>query len=210
MPIKTAVIGGTLFDSSKGAAFLREMGVEATPIGLSANPDEQTTLYKTPGKVVERFKEKVKPEAYDHLIIYCNSLSFIADWKALYPEKIWELKQTYKTAMQQTKRSCMAIWVAENSMKHNLAELLDELGLSKSKGIQIMPKLQLVKQLEQSTESEQKQLIRKELKRLQEEGYEEVVFGCTHFDHPDFEVYPSIRVYQPGLDMLRRFAADQN
>jgi glutamate racemase len=210
MPTRIAVVGGTSFDSNRGALFLKESGIHATPIGLSATPDEQSALYKNPDEVVARFAEKVQPEQFDKLLIYCNSLSFIADWQALYPGKMWELKNVYKAVMQQTQRSSMAIWVAENTMKHNLAALLDELGLSVEKGIQIMPKLELVKRLEQSSEVEQKQLISSELQRLYEEGYEEVVFACTHFDHPSFNHHASLHIYQPGLAMLNHFAQDHH
>ncbi len=204
-----AVVGGTSFDSGRGAVFLKAQGIESTPIGLSAHPDEQTALYQSPDKVKQRFAERVQPQNFDQVVIYCNSLSFISDWSSLYPGKVWELSRFYQALLEKAERSKMAIWVAENSMKANLTRLLKNQGYYKQMGIQVMPKLALIKQLEKADTGTQNALITRELDKLKEEGYEEVVFGCTHFDHPDLYKYRGLAIYQPGLEMLQAFMRTQ-
>lgn len=205
---KVAVVGGTKFDSSKGASFLKERGIKAQAFGLSENPDEQTALYAYPEKVIERFEKVVKPSQFTHLVFYCNSLSFITNWPVLYPNKVWDLTSMYAEVLANAEQKYMAIWVAESSMKLNLTKLLKEQGLYQNIGVQIMPKLNLVKQLEESSLQQQQTLISIELQKLQKDGYKEVVFGCTHFDHPAFYDYPAMKIYQPGLALLDKFSAN--
>ncbi len=196
------VVGGTPFDAGRGVVFLKSKGIESIAIGLSDNPDEQTALYQFPDKVVQRFIEKVDPREDDQIIIFCNSLSFMADWPALFPCKIWTLTEYYAAIFKNLGSTNVVIMVAEESMVTNLNMLIHNLQLPVD--VEIFPDLNLIKQIEKSSEQEQLALIKNELKKLASLGFSTVIFGCTHFDHPEFNRNQyGLHIYQPGLNMLQ-------
>jgi aspartate/glutamate racemase len=207
---KIQVVGGTPFDAQRGVKLLTQMGVQAQAIGLSTSPDEQTALYQNPEKVIERFQQKVNPAASEEVIIFCNSLSFIADWPAIFSSSIWTLRDYYTELFTQLSADKVAVLVAENSMKENLQKLIEKQGFQKLTEMEIIPNLELIRQLETGTEKQQQALIEQQLDILHQNGFSEVVFGCTHFDHPRFdEGYRGVRIHQPGLRMLSTFVDKQ-
>lgn len=199
-----AVVGGTEFDAALGQKWLAKKGVAATAIGMSTHPKAQAQLYLQPKKLKAVFHEKVGGKNFEHIIIYCNSLSFAADWRSMYGERITELRASYKAVLQNIAHKNAAILVAEPNMKKQLEAFAAAENLPLPAAI--MPRIDLILQLEQANDSQQRQLILDELKALKNQGFSEVVFGCTHFDHPDFYTYSEIKIHQPGLTLIEDLA----
>lgn len=202
---ETVVVGGTPFDSGKGAKYLALNGIEAEAIGISSIPDEQSALYAEPKKLQRVFDEKVGSKHFSNIVIYCNSLCFAGNWETLYPGRIFELVKYYRQILSQAVLDKLAIIVAEETTAKNLKSTVEDLKICPADNLNIFPDIDLIKSLEAASEKQQIQLIYDRLQILIEQGYTEVLFGCTHLDDPQFSNIPGLKVYQPGLDMLNDF-----
>lgn len=202
---KIAVVGGTHFDSERGAKWLSEKGVSCTAIAISDRPEEQAELYRDEEKLKSVFRSKVGSKDFDEIILFCNSLSFAVDWAAIYPERITELTALYSHLLKTVNCQKTAIIVAEPSTKGQIENLAEEQGICSASALNIFPRLGLILQLEKSDKTKQKALIIQAIDELKNKGFEEVIFGCTHLDHPDFYHLKDVKIHQPGLEMIERF-----
>lgn len=200
-----AVVGGTPFDSAKGAIYLKGHGIDSTPIGISEKPSVQAELYKKPELVVEKFDEKVGERDFSDIIIYCNSLSFVGHWRELYPGRIFELTSYYKEILHKADQEKLAIIVAEQNTRNNLLKMVEREEICDPQQLHIFPDLKLINTLERSDESEQFEILKKTLNQYKEQGFREILLGCTHLDHPEFNKVRDLKIYQPGLIMLDEF-----
>ncbi len=200
-----AVVGGTPFDSGKGANYLWKHGIKSQAIGISPNPSTQSELYQKPELVKKKFDEKAGSRDFSDIIIYCNSLSFIADWRRLYPGRIFELTAYYREILQNADLEKLAIIVAEENTRENLCKMVGREGICDSSRLKIFPDIQLIKKLEASSEEEQLQILTNTLNNYAKQGFTEILLGCTHLDHPSFSNIKDLKVYQPGLTMLDEF-----
>lgn len=206
--INIAVVGGTPFDSGKGARYLAEHQITAQAIGLSAEPSQQAELYQDPNRVKQKFDEAAGSQNFSDIIIYCNSLSFIADWPTIYPHRIYELTYYWKPILQRAPLDKLAIIVAEESTVVNLQKMVEREQICDSQKLQVFPDINLINKLEASTEKEQLAILSKTLESYANQGFTEVLMGCTHLDQPQFSNHPKLKVHQPGLTMLDEFIAD--
>lgn len=206
----TAVVGGTTFDSSKGSDFLKKHGFASVPINISEDPDEQSSLYRDREKLRSRIEERLQDHKPEELIIYCNSLSFVVNWKGLYPGDIYELTSYYTEILQSAKLNKLAIVVADPSTVQNLRSFAESRGICKAEDLNIFSHLEFIKQLEQSDEQAQYEQVLNLVMQYKEAGYDEVLFGCTHLDDPRFSEMKDVKVYQPGLIMLQDFMASRD
>lgn len=202
---KIAVVGGTHFDSQRGAKWLSEKGVSCTAIAISDRPEEQAELYRDEEKLKSVFRSKVGSKDFVEIILFCNSLSFAVDWAAIYPGRITELTALYSHLLKTVNRQKTAIIVAEPSTKIQIENLAEEQGICSANDLNIFPRLDLILQLENSDKAKQKALIIEATDELKNKGFEEVIFGCTHLDHPDFYHLKEVKIHQPGLKMIQRF-----
>ena len=206
-PGRIAVIGGTPFDAQLGKAFLEERQIESTAIGISSSPPETAALYHHPRKLAQRFEEKVQPQNYQHLIIYCNSLSFAGSWSQRYPGKVWELKSAYQQIIPRLDAQPALALTAEVQLKNKLEALAHRL---KPEGkLQVEARLDWVQELERLSPAEQVKTTRQYLRDFYAQGYATVILACTHFENEVFAELEQPRVLQPGLAMLERFVATQ-
>jgi len=205
--IKIAVVGGTEFDSKRGAEILRQKGIPCDAIGISLQPQEQAELYRHTEKLTRVFHEKAGSLYYHHLVLFCNSLSFAAPWDTLYPGRITELTAVYKKLLKQINPAHTAIVVAEPSTKTQIEKLAAKHKICPPEALHIFPRLDLILQLEKEDETIQRQLILQEIKDLQRQGFSEIILGCTHLDHPDFYKFKDVKIHQPGLEMMDAFVA---
>lgn len=202
---KIAVVGGTHFDSERGAKWLSEKGVCCTAIAISDRPEEQAELYRDEEKLKSVFRSKVGSKDFDEIILFCNSLSFAVDWAAIYPGRITELTEHYKDLLKTVNRQKTAIIVAEPSTKIQIENLAEKQGICSASALNIFPRLDLILQLEKSNKAKQKTLIIQAIDELKNKGFEEVIFGCTHLDHLDFYHLKDVKIHQPGLEMIDKF-----
>lgn len=202
---KIAVVGGTHFDSERGAKWLSEKGISCTAIAISDRPEEQAELYRDEEKLKSVFRSKVGSKDFDEIILFCNSLSFAVDWAAIYPGQITELTEHYKDLLKTVNRQKTAIIVAEPSTKIQIENLAEKQGICSASALNIFPRLDLILQLEKSNKAKQKTLIIQAIDELKNKGFEEVIFGCTHLDHPDFYHLKDVKIHQPGLKMIDKF-----
>lgn len=202
---KIAVVGGTHFDSQRGAKWLSEKGISCTAIAISDRPEEQAELYRNEEKLKSGFHAKVGSQDFDEIILFCNSLSFAVDWAAIYPGRITELTALYSDLLKTVNRQKTAIIVAEPSTKIQIENLAEKQGICSASALNIFPRLDLILQLEKSNKAKQKTLIIQAIDELKNKGFEEVIFGCTHLDHPDFYHLKDVKIHQPGLKMIQRF-----
>lgn len=202
---KIAVVGGTHFDSERGAKWLNEKGVSCTAIAISDRPEEQAELYRDEEKLKSVFRYKVGSKDFDEIILFCNSLSFAVDWVAIYPGRITELTALYSYLLKTVNRQKTAIIVAEPSTKIQIENLAEKQGICSASDLNIFPRLDLILQLEKSDKAKQKALIIQAIDELKNKGFEEVILGCTHLDHPDFYHLKEVKIHQPGLEMIERF-----
>ncbi len=203
-----AVVGGTPFDSGKGAAYLLQHNIPARAVAISTKPSLQAELYRNPNLLVRKFREKVAPHEFSEIIIYCNSLSFAADWHMLHPGRIYELTSYYRTILEEADRSKLAIVVAEENTRDNLRDLVLKESICDPGELHIFPRLPLINQLEQISREEQFILLKQTLEEYKDQGFYEILLGCTHLDHPEFNKIKDLKVYQPGLIMLEEFISD--
>lgn len=203
-----AVAGGTPFDSGKGASYLWKHGISSQAIGISERPSQQSELYKNPALVVQKFEEKIGDQDFSEVIIYCNSLSFIAPWKTLYPGKIWELTSYYLDILTTAKLDKLAIIVAEKNTRENLKAFVKREDICDPDQLHVFASLKLINDLEARNENDQLLLLQQTLDFYKNEGYEEILMGCTHLDHPSFSKLEGLKVYQPGLVMLDEFIGE--
>tara|TARA_R110000850_G_scaffold228191_2_gene353120 strand:- start:129 stop:785 length:657 start_codon:yes stop_codon:yes gene_type:complete len=202
------VVGGTPFDSAKGANYLRTHGINASAIGISTEPAEQSALYQHPDLVKQRFDEKVNPTNCSEIIVFCNSLSFVVPWREIYPTKIYELTAYYKAIFTTAKLKTLAVIVAEETTITNLKDFVLSHGICDPNDLKIFSRLDIINQLEALSEKDQLRLLRKMIKEYQNLGFTEILMGCTHLDQEEFEELTDVKVYQPGLTMLREFIND--
>ncbi len=202
---KIAVVGGTYFDSKKGAKYLLQHGIKSQAIGLSTKPSDQSKLYENPPLVRDIFDQKVGRKPFSHIVIYCNSLSFVANWRQIYPNRIFELTAYWGDILKNANLEKLAIIVAEENTAVNLKGMVEREHICNSSKLQVFPDIKLISQLEVSTEEEQFQILTKTLESYARQGFTEVLMGCTHLDHPEFANIPNLKVYQPGLTMLDEF-----
>lgn len=202
---KIAVVGGTHFDSERGAKWLSEKGVSCTAIAISDRPEEQAELYRDEEKLKSVFRSKVGSKDFDEIILFCNSLSFAVDWTAIYPGRITELTAHYSDLLKTVNRQKTAIIVAEPSTKIQIENLAEEQGICSANDLNIFPRLDLILQLENSDKTRQKTLIIQTINELKSQAFEEIIFGCTHLDHPDFYHLKDVKIHQPGLEMIDKF-----
>ena len=205
-----AVVGGTPFDSGKGANYLWKHHIKSQAIGISARPSQQAELYNNPSIVEKKFEDKAGGEEFSEIIIYCNSLSFITDWQALYPGRIFELTTYYRSIFDSAQLDKLAIIVAEENTVNNLKKMVDREDICNSKNLNIFPSLNLINRLESCNEEDQLKLLTQTLEAYAKKGFEEILLGCTHLDHPEFSNIRDLKVYQPGLTMLNEFIARYN
>ncbi len=200
-----AVVGGTPFDSGKGANYLWNRGITSQAIGISPVPSQQAELYQNPKLVKEKFEKKVGNRQFSDIIIYCNSLSFITDWRKLYPGRIYELTAYWRPILENANLDKLAIIVAEENTVVNLKKMVEREQICDSHKLQVFPDINLINKLEASTEEEQFEILSKTLSNYATKGFTEVLMGCTHLDHPEFSKIPNLKVHQPGLTMLDEF-----
>ncbi|WP_417589651.1 hypothetical protein [Owenweeksia hongkongensis] len=205
---KIAVVGGTTFDANKGAVYLRKRGIPCDAIGMNNEPEETAAMYKHPKQIVQLFHEKVGSLQYTDIVIFCNSLSFIHDWKSVYPSRITELTHYYNELLQKVDIPKTAIIVADESTAKNISDLAGRQNITASE-LNIFPSLDLIKEIEKSTEGEQYHLVKAEIEKYISKGYTEIILACTHLDHPDFFNIAEVKIHQPGLEMLEEFIASQ-
>ncbi len=200
-----AVVGGTPFDSGKGANYLFNHGIKSQAIGISPVPSQQAELYQNPKLVKEKFDKKVGSKEFSDIIIYCNSLSFIEDWRKLYPGRIYELTAYWRPILINADLDKLAIIVAEENTVVNLKKMVEREQICDSNKLRVFPDIELITQLEASTEEKQFDLLTKTLEDYANRGFTGVLMGCTHLDNPAFANIPNLKVYQPGLTMLDEF-----
>ncbi|MDZ7845335.1 MAG: hypothetical protein U5L96_00310 [Owenweeksia sp.] len=205
-----AVVGGTPYDSGKGANHLWRHGIRSQAIGISPRPSQENELYQNPHLVKQKFDEKAGDDDFSEIIIYCNSLSFIANWRQLYPGRIYELSAYYRSILEEADLPKLAIIVAEENTQLNLKRMVMRDDICDPEDLHIFPRLQLISDLEASTEDQHYHLLKSTLKEYMNQGYTEILLGCTHLDHPDFASIPGLVVHQPGLQMLEEFIAEYN
>lgn len=205
---RIAVVGGTPFDSGKGAFYLQARGIPAEPVAISEKPSRQAELYKDPRLVAQKFEEKLGKDRFSEVIIYCNSLSFISDWHQLFPGHLYELTAYYRSILSGAKLDKLAIVVAEENTRENLMKLVQKAGICAPSDLHIFPRLPLIERLELIPEKEQFQLLEETLHEYKEQGFTEILLGCTHLDHPEFNKIRDLKIYQPGLIMLDEFISD--
>lgn len=203
-----AVVGGTPFDSGKGANYLWNRGIKSQAIGISPVPSQQAELYQNPKLVKEKFEKKVGNRQFSDIIIYCNSLSFITDWRKLYPGRIYELTAYWRPILENADLEKLAIIVAEENTVVNLKKMVEREQICDSNKLHVFPDIDLINKLEASTEQEQFDILTKTLQGYAKKGFTEVLMGCTHLDHPAFSNIPNLKVHQPGLTMLDEFIRD--
>lgn len=207
---KTTVVGGTQFDSAKGARYLLQKGIATTAVGISTQPSEQSDLYLNPPLVKQKFEAKVKPQNCSELILYCNSLSFVVPWQEIYPQKkIYELTQYYKLILKEANLPKLAIIVAEETTINNLENFVSTQHICDPRELNIFSRLDVINQLESMNEADQLILLRSLIKEYQNLGYTEILMGCTHLDQEEFDHLTEVKVYQPGLTMLREYISDR-
>ncbi len=202
------VVGGTPFDSAKGAKHLKSLGICANSIGISTEPSEQSALYANPDLVKQKFIEKVNPDSCSEIIVFCNSLSFVVPWREIYPAKIYELTSYYKAILKEANLAKLAIIVAEETTVTNLKDFVAAQNICDPKALNIYSRLDIINQLESLNETEQLILLRGLIEEYKNLGYTAILMGCTHLDQEEFEKLNDVKVYQPGLLMLRQFVID--
>ncbi len=199
------VVGGTSFDSERGAVLLRKMGVTCKSIGLCGHPEEQSEMYLQQEKLQEHFYEKVGKHGFKHIVIFCNSLSFAGPWKEIYGNRITELTSEYTVLLKSVNLKKTAIIVAEENTVEQLGNLAANQGICESNELHVFARLELIKQLEKSNPHQQRELILTEISQLKNQGFSEIIFGCTHLDHPDFYQLDDVKIHQPGIQLLTKF-----
>lgn len=204
------MVGGTNFDSSRGAELLRSHGIECVSIGLSENPDVQSEMYLHPEIMQNHFHEKVGKHDFENIIIFCNSLSFAGPWQKIYGQRVTELTAIYTKLLQRVNLAKTAIIVAEENTKAQLRKLAEKNKIHTSDSLYIYSNLNLIKQIEIADAAMQRQLILAEIDALKNRGFTEIIFGCTHLDHEDFYDLEDVKVHQPGLEMLAEFVRDNS
>lgn len=204
---KIAVVGGTDFDANKGATYLQKRGIACDSIGLNKEPEETAAMYNHPEEVALLFHKKIGRLDYTDIVIFCNSLSFIFDWKSIYPNRITELTHYYKELLKKVDISSTAIIVADDSTARNIQDLAVNQKVTTASELNIFPSLYLIKQIEKSSEEQQYLLVKEEIEKYISQGYSEIILACTHLDHPDFAKITEAKIHQPGLDMLEEFIA---
>lgn len=206
---KIAVVGGTHFDSQRGAKWLHEKGVSCSAIAISDRPEEQAELYRDKEKLKSVFHTKVGSQDFNEIILFCNSLSFAMDWQAIYPGRITELTAHYKDLLKTVDHQKTGIIVAEPNTKKQIENLVQQHGINQPEQVHIFPRLDLILQLEKVDEATQKLLISEAINELIGERFTEIILGCTHLDHPDFYNIKDAKIHQPGLEMLEGVAAQK-
>lgn len=175
---------------------------------MNSEPEETAAMYKHPKQIVHLFDKKAGSLKYADIVIFCNSLSFIFDWKSIYPNRITELTHHYKELLQKVNIPNTAIIVADESTAKNISDLASRQNITSSE-LNIFPSLGLIKEIEKSNEEEQYHLVKTEIEKYISKGYAEIILACTHLDHPDFFNIAEAKIHQPGLDMLEEFIASQ-
>ena len=198
-------MGGTPFDAQLGANFLAQKGIPSTAIGLNPKPQQTADLFHQPKVLQNHFDSRVQPQLFSEVVIYCNSLSFAGPWATLYPGKIWELTALYQDVLQTSQNKKTLAITAEPRMQNHLQQLATQLKVTKN--LNIEAHFTLVKSLEKMTSQQQVERTQRLLEQCQSDGYERVIFACTHFDNPVFNDYPNLEVVQPGLQLLEQFEA---
>jgi hypothetical protein len=197
-----AVVGGTRFDSRKGAQLLKNRGIEASAINMSETPQEQLDLYSDPLAVYHRFQEKCIGKGFSEFVFYCNSLSFSYPWENHAEYTIHELTAYYADILGDLKEEASVVVVAEEATRQNLIKFVQNGNLKAPQSLRIDARLDLIDELEAADENEQKALMSEMIEGYRREGMREVVLGCTHFDDPNLKSTSSLKIYQPGLQLI--------
>lgn len=203
-----AVVGGTHFDSAKGAIYLKGRGINAIPLAISDQPIEDEAIYRDPSIVRRTFFERKGERSFSEIAVYCNSLSFITNWHEIYPGQTAELTVYYETILKEADLNNLAIIVSEEFTRDNLKDWAAREKICDPSALQIYPELELIKKLERSDEEKQFTLLNQTLNRFRDLGYGEILLGCTHLDHPSFNEVADLRIYQPGLLMLEDLVSE--
>lgn len=197
-----AVIGGTPFDTQKGLQYLWQHGVRAVPIAISRKPSEQAALYERPEHLLKLLEERLAVRPFDELVFYCNSMSFICNWSALLPHKVHELTSYYQPLIADSKNWKTAYLVAEPRTEKNLRKFARAINPEAADQLDIFSQLPLIEAIEQASFREQYALIDQAITAYRNQGYQRIVLGCTHLDHPDLFQKDRESVIQPGLELL--------
>lgn len=186
-----------------GQDYLRSRAIESTGIGLTSSPTETAALYHQKPALIERFHRRVQADRFDHLIIYCNSLSFAGSWEELYRGKVWDLKAAYESIFNQLNQSPTVALTAEEHLKNQLEQLA--LRQNPTANLTVQARLNWVQKLEQLPAEQRVSATKKYLTDFARQGFQKVLLACTHFEHEAFEDFNELEVIQPGLKMLKRF-----
>ncbi|MFZ6053205.1 hypothetical protein [Halocola ammonii] len=169
---------------------------------MSESPQEQFDLYNDPDAVFKRFSEKCQGKGFSEFVFYCNSLSFSYDWSKHQELSIFELTAHFLEILKNLSTQESVIVVAEDATKSNLQKFINSKMPGLENSFQIDSRLDLINELEKASEEEQEKIMHDLLESYKKKGVKEIVLGCTHFDDPNLESAPGLKVHQPGLALI--------
>lgn len=203
------VLGGTHYDAELGEKHLRQYDVQATPVGLSKNPIDQTLLQSCDKAALhELVSSELRLYSGAHVIVYCNSLSFAIDWKRT--EQITQC--TFHTLTQPYDRigrtyDKIAIISANTCMLQRASSYLASLNPDMSiMGFSYLP---IICKIEDG-DPDVPGILESTIDICEKTGVEAVIMGCTHFENIDLAHRDLIHIVYPGKMLLDGLFTNNN
>lgn len=209
--MRFAVIAGTPVDTQMGVDELRQRNCEAVGFPAASDPVEQTQLQIAPheerNRKVSQIIEEIKAQAYDGILVYCNSMSSAIDFRELAKEhgiKIVTPLDVYRATSK--KFGTLAVIAANNQGLSGIERAFVE---ESPETIVIgMASLKLVLDVEAGTEPRlivERNGLKDVAAAFETSGAEALVLGCTHFPYfkAELEALTDLPVIDPMDEMFR-------